>query len=210
MRLEDLNADQLRDLAAGEPLTFPASEKCPMAVGDRIVLERATSLAFTEDELVAGHGVQVPMTEAEVLWIEVTEIRRTKRMLWRVLYRTVDYRPVWLKGGPPMPEGSRLRQRTWTPTEEHGLTGRFDVALDPEAEVVDSTYRNVIEMGARLREAERQDAETARKQARSAAESIKQIVVMGERHGVDMAPFLAQIQQAIAAAEAEIDEEEAA
>ena len=61
-------------------------------------------------------------------------------------------------------------------------------------------------MGARLKAAEREDAEAARRQARSIAETVKQIVVAGARQGVDMTPHLAKIQLAIEAAQAELDE----
>lgn len=204
MRLEALTASQLRELEAGDPLTFPPSEACPMAVGERIVLEESSGIAFTEDEVAAG--VTASAVSAPTLWVEVIEIRRTRKLEWRVIYRRFDFRPLWLKGGPPRPEGSRLRQRTWTDAEEHGLTVRPGDALDCEAEVVDGHYMNVIEIGARLKAAERRDEKAARQQARSIAESVKQVVATGARLGVDMTPHLAQIQRAIEAAQAELDE----
>lgn len=206
MEVGDLTAAQLRDLRDGEPLTFPPSERCPMAVGDVLVLETASGLAFTEEEIGAGVGVLAPTVETPVLWVEVYEIRRTRKLEWRVLHRRCDHRPLWMRSGPPKPEGSRLKQRTWTQIEEHGLTGRVANALDPSCEVESGRYANVIEMGARLKAAERQDAEAARRQARSIAETVKQIVTMAARSGIDVTPHLAQIQRALDAAQDEIDE----
>lgn len=208
IKLSGLTPSQLCELRAGDPLTFPPSESCPMAIGDVIVIESVSGIAFTEREIASGIGSDVPASKAPSLWIEVHEIRRTRKMQWRVLYRRFDFRPLWLKGGPPKPEGSRLRQRTWTEIEEHGLTDRPSNALDSEAEITPGGYGIVIEMGARLKAAERRegDEEAARQQARSMAESIKQIVTAAARAGVDPTPHLAQIQRALEAAQAEIDE----
>lgn len=205
MTPDDLTAAQLREIRDGDPLTFPPSESCPLEVGDSIVLESTCGLAFSAEELERGVGTTTPV-RTPVLWIEVREVRRTRKLQWRVLYRTHDHRPLWLRSGPPKPEGSRLRQRGWTHAEEHGFTGRLVHAFDPGAEVLTGSYTNIIEMGARLKAAEREDAEAARRQARSIAETVKQIVVAGARQGVDMTPHLAKIQLAIEAAQAELDE----
>lgn len=194
-----LTPEQWRELRDGDWLTFPASEQPPLELGTEIVLEAEQSLAFTAEEVAAGIGREI-IVESPVLWIEITEIRRTRKLLWRLLYRTVDMRPLWMRRGPPKPEGSRIRQRSWTAVDEHGMTGELPRALDPEAEVVDAGYRNVLEIGARLKRAERErrlDPEAERlRQAVNAEvrELIKRAVKMGADPALALGPVVREIE----------------
>lgn len=194
-----LTREQWRELRDGEWLTFPASEQPPLEVGTEIVLEAEQSLAFTAEEVAAGIGHEI-VVEAPMLWIEITEIRRTRKLLWRLLYRTADMRPLWMRRGPPKPEGSRIRQRSWTAIDEHGMTGEMAHALDPEAEVVDGGYRNIIEIGARLKRAEREraldpEAERLRQQVNAEVrELIKRAVKMGTDPAAALGPVVREIE----------------
>lgn len=205
--LDDLTAAQLRELEAGDPLTFPPSESCPMEVGDIIVLEQTSGNAYTEEEV--AHGAVASAVSAPTLWIEVTELRRTRKLAWRVVYRRYDFRPLWLKGGPPRPEGSRLRQRTWTDAEEHGLTVRLGDALDCEAEVVDGHYMNVIEIGARLKAAERRDEKAAEEDLRRVQAEVRELAKRAQKMGVDPLHALAPVAKAIREAQDELTGEAA-
>lgn len=207
MTVDDLSVEQLGELQIGDPLTFPPSETCPMEIGEVLVVEQVSGIAFTAEEVkVRPELADSASVTTPVLWITVTEIRRTRKMLWRVLYRTTDHRPLWLRKGPPKGDGSRLRQQRWTPIEEHGLTSNLAQAFDPEAETVPGAYQNVIEMRARLRQAEREEDEARRQQAKALAEAVKRTVAMGLKHGVDMTGYLARMQKLVEEAEGEIDE----
>ncbi len=210
--LDDLSVQQLGELQTGDPLTFPPSETCPMEVGEILVVEQASGIAFTAEEIEARPELaDSASVTTPVLWITVTEIRLTRKMLWRVLYRTTDHRPLWLRKGPPKGDGSRLRQQRWTPIEEHGLTPNLAQAFDAEAETVPGAYQNVIEMRARLRDAERAEAEQAeelaKKQARSVNEAVRDVLIQRARLGLPPeSPAIAALQRAVAEAQSEIEE----
>lgn len=195
-----LTPTQWRELHDGDWLTFPPSEQPPLEVGDEIVFEVEGSLAFTPEEVARGISGDL-VVEVPAHWIEVTEIRRTRKLLWRLIYKVHDMRPTWMRRGPPKPEGSRLRQRQWTALDEHGMTGELASALDPEAEVVDDGYRNVLEIGARLKRAERErrlDPEAERlRQAVNAevGELVKRAVKMGIDPATVLGPVVRQIEE---------------
>lgn len=200
-----LTPTQWREIHDGDWLTFPPSEQPPLEVGDEIVFEVEGSLAFTPEEVARGVSGDL-VVEVAAHWIEITEIRRTRKLLWRLIYKVHDMRPTWMRRGPPKPEGSRLRQRQWTALDEHGMTGELASALDPEAEVVDDGYRNVLEIGARLKRAEREERlqESFESQCKSFANAIRGIGRAAARDGVDagvlLAPLLAEYERQIAKA----------
>ncbi len=203
-----LTPAQWRELHDGEGyLTFPASEQPPLQAGAEIVLEAERSLAFTAEEMERGIGSEA-LVETPLLWIEITEIRRTRKLLWRLLYRTVDMRPTWMRRGPPKPEGSRLRQRQWTALDEHGMTGELASALDPEAEVVDDGYRNVLEIGARLKRAEReQELDPEAERLRQAVNGeVRELVKRAVKAGVDPALVLGPVVRQIEAMHSDLND----
>lgn len=207
LTVEDLSADQLREIMAGDPITFPASEACPMEVGDVLVLEQTSGIAFTPEEIEAQPELaEVASVTTPILWLTVTEIRRTRKMLWRVIYGFTDHRPLWMRKGPPKGDGTRLKQQRWTPVDEHGLTPNLVQAFDPEAETVPGQYQNVIEMRARLRAAERRELD-AEKDLQRVQAATRDLAKRAAKMGVDPMIAMAPLQKAIEEAQQGLSEE---
>ena len=174
---------------AGEDLIFPPSEEPPLVPGQEIVLEAREGTAFRPDEVEKLPAGAQRSVKAPVLWLTVVKVRRTKTFHWQATYKMCDLRPLWMKSGPPRPEGNRLRQRVWTEAEERGLTRVVSQALDPEVEsALPIQFQNALAMRARLKKAEDMDPEEmehrAKKQARSINESIREMLLARARLGL--------------------------
>lgn len=174
---------------AGEPLIFPPSKERPFSVGDEIVLEEREGTAFRPDEIENLPAGTRRSVKSPVVWLTVTKIRRTKTLHWQATYRATDLRPLWMKSGPPRPEGNRLRQKVWSEAEERGLTRVVSQALDPEVEsALPIQFQNALAIRARMKKAEDMDPDElefqAKKQARSINESIRETLLARARLGL--------------------------
>lgn len=174
---------------AGDPLIFPSSDICPVAVGQDIVLEAREGTAFRSDEVEKLPPGTRRSVRAPILWLTITKVRRTKTLHWQASYQLNDHRPLWLRSGPPRPEGSRLRQKVWTEADERGLTRVADQALDREVEsALPVQFQNALVMRARMKKAENMDPDElehrAKKQARSINEAIREALLTRARLGL--------------------------
>lgn len=167
---------------------------------------------------------QVIVIKPDFVWVTVLGAGKDKRKGYYLRYSVRDDRPRLLRSSPHNIDFGDMRRgldEYGTPravseqdadeaAESSGYTDSAHQALEDAGEAVPVEYQNLLTVQAKSERAEREQADRAediaRRQARAVTESVRQILIMGARHGVDVSPRIAAIQREVDLANRDLED----